>query len=144
MDQKLLKNIIGFSLIISQMFCIFFVLNNFDDVDIKQKISIVLIISPVFGLYTIAVAKSFVENRRNTEIKETRLNLTFSLFSLLATFAFIFFILNSLISFKNKTIIDPEDLKLYLSISEVSFGAFLGLVIGSLFGSIKEVSGNDS
>ncbi|MFB6416135.1 MULTISPECIES: hypothetical protein [Bradyrhizobium] len=137
MTTTSLRNVIGFSVVIVHLAAIFTILLFFLDLQMGRRVDIALIISPIFFVFSLSIVRSFVEERGALR-DDARLNGSFCAMAILVTWSFLLFMLSGLVLFSMRVIGSPEELKTYLAISETSFGAFLGLIIDTLFGGSKD------
>jgi hypothetical protein len=141
MSADRLRNIIGFSIVVSHFFAIFYIVMALTDIDLWVRVQVALIISPIFSVFSIAVVKDFISLKESLESSRV-LNASFCVLAIFITWCFVAYVFIALAMFTLRTIASPDDLKTFLSISETSFGVFLGLIVDALFGGERNAASN--
>lgn len=136
MTRLQLKNKIGMFLIISHFVIIFLVviLYLFKGFLFEEMTTTIALIIPMFSIYTTAIIKYIIANSKlNRGFSET-VTKEFVFITFFVPSLFVFF-LTAIIILKalNIGFSDFEQFKIMLAISETVFGAYVGLVMSSLF-----------
>ncbi|MCM2476603.1 hypothetical protein HGO38_24460 [Rhizobium sp. CG5] len=97
-----------------------------------EKLEIVLILSPLTGLFALAAVKHVM---RNPEIKAAsrRVSSSYAAISVGIPVVFVGFVIYAIVAYPFGIAEDPQSLRMALAAVEVALGAMLGAIVESLF-----------
>ncbi|MBX3575655.1 MAG: hypothetical protein KF723_00500 [Rhizobiaceae bacterium] len=106
---------------------------------IQEKIEIVLILSPITGVFAVAALKNVMSEPAPRELQDA-VGVSFTMFSIGIPAVFIVFICYIIVSYPFGIADSPQALRITLSAVEVALGALVGIVAEKLFsGNIEEI-----
>ena len=136
MTEQKLRDQVGIFLILSNLVVVitalvFYFLGGFLFEEITTTVALIV---PMFSVYTTAIVKSFIEHRRNISDKSHVVSGTYVFVVWLFPTSFTIYLV-SLVVLKafNIGFSSFEQFKAFLIASETIFGAYVGLVLGSMF-----------
>jgi uncharacterized protein YacL len=147
MELGRVKDIVGFALVGLHLLAMFLCF-----VWLRERMSLqsfqitILILSPVTATYSLAYLREVVRTMfggTREYVDKQAVTVRFAILSFLFTFTFSCVVIYTLYSFSFSQIEQSaDDLKLSLSIIETSLGAFIGLIVETLFGKTINASDN--
>ncbi len=136
MTRSQLKSRIGLFLIISHFAIILLVVILFlmEGFKFEEMTTTIALIVPMFSIYTTAIIKHIIANSRQRQGYSEAVTKEFVFITFFVPSLFVFF-LTAIIVLKTLNIgFDKfEQFKIMLAVSETVFGAYVGLVMSSLF-----------
>lgn len=133
MRRGQLKSIVGWLIIFGHLSIGAAVLFARDDVfDFSQKISIILVLSPVFSVYFISVVRSFIEHAETVALGK-KVNLNFVGVAVLLPAIQLFGVHYLVYSYPSSFAVDTASLQRWISGMEVFLGGTVGLLVDDLF-----------
>lgn len=136
MTEDALRNRVGVFLILSNLAVVFtalcfYFLGGFLFEEITTTIALIV---PMFSVYTTAIVRSFVAHRRSTEDTSPKVSGTYVFIAWLFPVVFTAYLV-ALVVLKSYSIgfATFEQFKALLIASETVFGAYVGLVLSSMF-----------
>lgn len=136
MTREQLKSRIGLFLIISHFMIILLVvaLFLFGGFKFEEMTTAVALIVPMFSIYTTAIIKHITTNSKQKKDSSEIITGEFVFITFFVPSLLIFFLISMIIlKTLNVGFSDFEQFKIMLAISETVFGAYVGLVMSSLF-----------
>jgi ABC-type antimicrobial peptide transport system permease subunit len=115
---------------IGAIFLLFFRLGSYFETD--EVVQIILMLSPLTGLYATAVVKFYSENA-DLPPTDLKINAMFAAICLFLCLAFLFAIFYTIYDFPFGTIRTKESFKTVISAIETALGVLLGIVVTKLF-----------
>jgi hypothetical protein len=132
-----IKSIVGWIIVLGHFLVGFVVLIGKDAVlDADQKISVLLVLAPVFSIYFVSVVRGFIASAEDMTSGPI-VNLNFAAIALLLPLAQFFAVLYLTISYPSSIVPNIDDLQKWLSALEVFLGGTVGLVVDNLFPKTK-------
>jgi len=139
MIETKLKAKIGLFLIISHfaiviLIVLLYLLNGFLFHEMTTAIALII---PMFSIYSTAIIKYFVANRNEETVnsynsKKVTMEYTFITFLIPSLFVF-FLIMLTILKSLNVGFSSFEQYKTMLALCETAFGAYIGIILSSLF-----------
>lgn len=125
-----IRMIVGFSIIISHVIT-YIILIFFLGLAVIEKQEMSLLVTPIFSVYVISIAKRFLAN---SPWDNTVPSLNFTILALGAGILFAVAVPVTVSLFGSNSIPTFSELKIYVGIMESVLGLYTGLVVETLFG----------
>jgi len=142
MTEIQLKTRIGLSIVISHfsILLLVVVLFLFGGFIFEEMTTTIALIIPMFGIYTSAIIKHIIANRKILQTDSEMVTKDYIFISFMIPSIFIIFII-SIVILKafNIGFTSFEQFKTMLAIGETMFGAYFGIVLSSMFNINTEV-----
>ncbi len=133
MGRNVVKSIVGWIIIIGHLSVAIMILIFKDNVfSGDQKLSILLIISPVFSIYFVAVVRSFLSTAYETG-PGRKVNANFATICILLPLVQISFVHYIILTYPDVIAGDVDSLQRWLAGLEIFLGGSLGLIADDLF-----------
>lgn len=133
MKRRLLKALIGVSIVLSQLgvlLWMFWMTRSYFTV--KQAVNLSASISPVLAISLVVVIKDFLRQKASPSLSSSRVPFELALISFILLAFYVVALVLCCVGFPD-TITSIEDLKTYFLGIQSIFGAYLGYVIDVLF-----------
>jgi hypothetical protein len=130
---SVVRNVLAILLLLGHIvaiFLLFFRLGNYFETD--EVVQIILMLSPLTGLYATAVVKFYSENAELPPT-DSKISSMFAAICFILCTAFLFAIFYSIFDFPFGTIKTKESFKTIISAIETALGVLLGIVVTKLF-----------
>jgi|LakMenEpi03Aug12_release.lakeMendotaPanAssembly.Ray.scaffolds.fasta_scaffold331958_2 hypothetical protein len=136
MKESQLKNAIGIFIILSYFLVILLTLVVWllGGLLFEEMTTTIALIIPMFSLYLTAILKYIIANKMPQTMREKRLSKVYIFISFLIPILFLIVLITIILmkSF-NVGFSDFEQFKIMLGVIQTAFGAYMGLILSSLF-----------